>query len=70
MKRHRLIHTGEKPFKCDICDKAFNRSFNVSQHRLIHTDEKPFKCDLCSQAFNKKSNLNRHRGIIHTGEKS
>ena len=62
------IHSGDKPFKCDLCEFCFSDNSNLKRHLRIHTGEKLFKCDLCALCFARHSSFKRHLHT-HTGGK-
>ncbi|XP_071506804.1 uncharacterized protein [Diadema antillarum] len=64
MKIHMRVHTGEKPFQCEVCSRCFTQKWSLNQHMRLHTGEKPFQCKVCSRCFSQKSSLKRHMSLL------
>ena len=63
-----LIPTGEKPFKCDLCEKEFARPASLKVHKRTHSCDRPYVCALCGTSFADNSNLHRHHRLKHLGK--
>lgn len=73
LKRHQLVHTGEKAFQCTFegCGKWFSLDFNLRTHVRIHTGDRPYVCPFegCSKKFAQSTNLKSHI-LTHAKQKN
>ncbi|XP_031637893.1 zinc finger protein 317-like, partial [Contarinia nasturtii] len=53
-------HTGEKPFKCGICEKKLFRKFDLRTHLATHAKQRPFRCAKCQRPFKEEVDKKAH----------
>ncbi|KAJ2817339.1 hypothetical protein GGI24_005428 [Coemansia furcata] len=57
---HKLTHTEERPYPCDLCEQRFSRNHDLKRHQKIHTGARPFVCTRCNRGFARADALRRH----------
>ena len=59
---HRRSHTGEKPYKCQMCNYACAQSSKLTRHMKTHgrMGKDIYKCRFCAMPFSVASTLEKH----------
>lgn len=60
LKKHKLIHSSDRPFKCDVCGASFKQNVTLSLHSRVHSSVGKYCCKGCGTTFKWKQTFDKH----------
>lgn len=66
LTRHEVVHSGIRPYQCNLCDKRFQRKTHLYCHQRVHDEEGPYFCDFCGKLFTRAFYLKCHISKTHS----
>ena len=55
LKKHVLVHSGQRPFPCNQCEKSFNQKGNLYTDIKTHLNVEDLSCNHCDLSFKERT---------------
>ncbi|KAG8933593.1 Metallothionein expression activator [Tulasnella sp. 417] len=67
LRKHEVLHSFDRPFKCPRCPAAFARKYDFKRHEKSH-DTIVYRCGGCHRRFTRRDALRRHKANVKSSE--